>query len=99
MSPATHTGPAVEGGSAPSKSPPGDMARWIPFAAGAFLVAYFVYFAKDGLRGHFALDDLANIFYYHHRGNWSVLQALIEFPSTYLRPMGALFYLPIFHFA
>jgi hypothetical protein len=75
------------------------MARWIPFAAGAFLVAYFVYFAKDGLRGHFALDDLANIFYYHHRGNWSVLQALIEFPSTYLRPMGALFYLPIFHFA
>ena len=68
-------------------------------AATIFLIAYFVYFAKDGLRGRFALDDLANTFYYFHRGNWSVFQALIEFPSTYLRPMGALFYLPIFHFA
>src|SRR5262249_28645250 len=47
----------------------------------------------------FAFDDLANIAYYFHRGPWRLVLAQIEFCSTYLRPMGGLFYIPIFQFA
>ena len=95
----TQTQPVVRDDGAVKKPPAEGRARPIQYAAVVFLAAYFVYFAKSGLRGHFALDDLANMSYYFHRGTWSVILALIEFPSTYLRPMGAVFYLPIFHFA
>ncbi len=71
----------------------------IRLAGGGFIVAYFIYFARDGLHAHFIHDDPANIAYYWSRGVWPLIRAQFEFFSTYIRPMGGLFYLPIYHFA
>jgi hypothetical protein len=73
---------------------------WFKRLVGAgFVLAYFIYFARDGLYAHFIHDDPANIAYYWSRGVWPLIRAQFEFFSTYLRPMGGLFYLPIYHFA
>lgn len=98
MHSATQTQPAHEGGQLAATHGQ-KTAHLLQFASAAFLAAYFVYFAFAGLRGRFALDDLANMAYYFHRGTWSLILAQFEFCSTYLRPMGGLFYMPIFHFA
>lgn len=68
-------------------------------AGGGFVLAYFMYFAWDGLHAHFIHDDPANIAYYWSRGVWPLIRAEFVFFSTYYRPMGGLFYLPIYHFA
>ena len=65
----------------------------------AFLLAYFCYFNWGSLNVHFAIDDLGNMAHYY-RGGWRLL-LLSQFRVWYgdYRPMGGLFYVPIFHFA
>src|SRR6266700_3471215 len=93
----------VQSGLRESKRPPAGKsdgyARIMRIASAAILAVYFLYFAVDGLRARFAFDDLANMSYYFHRGTWRLILAQFEFCSTYLRPMGGLFYMPIFHLA
>ena len=44
------------------------MHRWRKLAFAAFVLAWFVYFTHDGLRVHFALDDLGNMAHYFRGG-------------------------------
>lgn len=73
--------------------------RWRKLAFAAFLLAYFVYFTRGGLRVHFALDGIGNLAHYYRQGPWAL--ALSQFTLWHgdYRPMGGLFYVPIFALA
>jgi hypothetical protein len=73
--------------------------RWPKFAFAAALLAYFLFFTYDGLRVHFAIDDIGNIGHYYLQGPWRL--ALSQFTLWHgdYRPMGGLFYVPILMFA
>jgi len=73
--------------------------RYIRLAGAALILAYFAFFGWDGLHARFGVDDPANLFWYWSRGTWPLIRAQFEFFSTYYRPMGGLFYLPIYDFA
>ena len=68
-------------------------------ALAAALTVYFCVFNWGSLRVHFALDDIANMGHYYEYSPWQV------FLSNFLpwrgdtRPLGGLFYMPIYHFA
>jgi hypothetical protein len=65
-------------------------------AAASLLVAYFLYFSWDRLRVPFSSDDLMNLDFYWKRGvGWMLLSQLPLWRGLY-RPMGAVFYLPLF---
>ena len=59
--------------------------------------AYFLYFAIPAIRAGFAPDDPMNMGFYWLRGFWPSVADMIRFWSTAYRPMGALFYMPIYH--
>ena len=63
------------------------------------LFVYFLYFAIPALKADFASDDPMNLRYYWGRGVWRCLIDSVNFWGGGYRPMGALFYLPIYHFA
>lgn len=71
--------------------------RKLAFAA--LLLAYFVYFTYDGLRVHFAIDDIGNIAHYYRGGPLSLGISQFTLWRGDYRPMGGLFYLPILAFA
>jgi hypothetical protein len=75
------------------------MHRWRRLAFAVFLLAWFVYFTYDGLRVHFAVDDIGNMAHYYRGG--PVALALSQFTIWHgdYRPMGGLFYVPILMFA
>src|SRR5579883_1148691 len=63
------------------------------------LFLYFLYFAIPAINAKWATDDPMNIRYYWDRGFWKSLSDSVNFWSGGYRPMGALFYLPIYHWA
>jgi hypothetical protein len=65
----------------------------------AIVLLYFACSAWGGLQAGFRNDDLINLHYYWTAGPWKALQGNLLFFSTFYRPMGAAFYLPLFHFA
>jgi hypothetical protein len=73
--------------------------RWPKLAFAAFLLAYFLYFTYDGLKVHFAIDDIGNMGHYYLGGPLAL--ALSQFTLWHgdYRPMGGLFYVPILMFA
>ena len=78
---------------------PPPSSHWRKFALAIFLTAYFLVFNWGSLRVHFALDDLANIgHYFEYSPLQLVLSNLLPWRGDY-RPMGGLFYIPIYHFA
>jgi hypothetical protein len=60
------------------------------------LAVYSLLFAHDALRAHFAPDDLGNLAGYWKRGFLVTLGDCLAFWTTAYRPMGGLFYLPIY---
>jgi len=46
---------------------------------------------------HFASDEMMNIYWYWEPGAWKVLCANVLFWRKIIRPMGGLYYLPLFH--
>jgi hypothetical protein len=70
--------------------------RWK--TAGAFLaiLTFFLYFAREGVRTHFAADDMMNIGGPWVRGWWLTLADNLRFWSTVVRPMGGLFYISLY---
>lgn len=73
--------------------------RWRKFALAISLTAYFLYCNWGSLRVHFAIDELANIRFYFDQTVWhNVLANLLPWRGDY-RPLGALFYLAVYHFA
>jgi hypothetical protein len=68
-------------------------------ALAVFLLAYFLFFNWDGLRVHFALDDIGNMAHYYRDGPWWLAASQFLPWRGYYRPMGGLFYVPILHFS
>lgn len=72
--------------------------RWTRFLAAVFLAAYFWRFCLVVLPFRFGTDELMNIDGHWEHGAWKVILANITFWSTFNRPMGAIYYLPLFTF-
>jgi hypothetical protein len=64
----------------------------------AVLIAYFLYFALPALRGGFRGDEMMNMVIYWKSGMLRSLLANVTFWTTFYRPGGALYYLPLYHF-
>jgi hypothetical protein len=62
------------------------------------LLAYFFHFALPALRGGFGDDEMMNLYLYWLAGPLKSIQANLCFWSTFPRPAGALYYLPLYHF-
>jgi hypothetical protein len=62
------------------------------------IVVYFVYFSWPGTFAPLALDTFANIDGYWRQGVSRLAVSQFQLWGGSYRPMGALFYLPIFHF-
>jgi hypothetical protein len=62
------------------------------------LLAYFLHFALLALGGGFGEDEMMNLYEYWWPGAFKSIQANICFWSTFYRPAGALYYLPLYHF-
>ena len=62
------------------------------------LVAYFLYFALPALHGGFREDEMMNISIYWRVGALKSLLTNLTFWTTFYRPGGALYYLPLYHF-
>lgn len=66
---------------------------------GALLLAAFFYaFQKRVLKAHFGPDEMMNIYNVWSPPLWKVLLANLAFWSKFVRPLSALYYLPLFHF-
>jgi hypothetical protein len=69
------------------------------FTLGAALIlANVLWFAHGGFAAYFSPDDMSNAYGYFITSTWKLAGALVVFFSSYYRPMGALFYLPLFRF-
>jgi hypothetical protein len=73
--------------------------KWRKPALAVLLTVYFLCFNWGSLRVHFALDDLGNMDHYYEYPPWQLLLAnFLPWRGDY-RPLGGLFYIPIYHFA
>jgi len=70
--------------------------RWTKLAWAAAIAAYFCYFAAGALSVKFAPDDLMNLDYYWRLPAAKLLLALVAPWQGGYRPIGALYYLPLF---
>src|SRR5262245_55255296 len=64
----------------------------------AVLIAYFLYFALPARHGGFREDEMFNIWMYWYASPVQCLFALVNFWTPILRPEGALYYWPLYHF-
>jgi hypothetical protein len=62
------------------------------------LIAYFLHFALPARQGGFREDEMLNLWAYWYVGPVQSLFALTKFWTSYYRPGGALYYLPLYHF-
>lgn len=60
------------------------------------IAAYFALLTWPALGMHFAPDDMQNMYRYWSSGVWRMLEANLIFVTSYYRPMGGLFYMPIY---
>jgi hypothetical protein len=78
---------------------PSPASKWRRLALAALLTAYFLAFNWGSLRVHFAPDDLSNIgHYFEYSPRQLVLSNFLPWRGD-SRPMGGLFYIPVYHFA
>jgi hypothetical protein len=63
----------------------------------AALFAYFVTLEWDRVATYFAADDMMNLGTYFRLGPWGALKSQFLLWQGFYRPMGAAFYLPLFH--
>ncbi len=64
----------------------------------AVLIAYFLYFALPARHGGFRDDEMMNLWTYWYLGAFQSVLGLAKFWTSYYRPGGALYYLPLYHF-
>src|SRR5437016_4877180 len=62
------------------------------------LLAYFFHFAIPAAGAGFGDDEMMNLYLYWLAGAFKSIQANLCFWSTFPRPAGALYYLPLYHF-
>ncbi len=61
------------------------------------VVGYLLLFNWDRLATHFAADDMMNMAIYYRLGFWRVFESQFAIWKGFYRPMGAAFYLPLYH--
>ena len=69
------------------------MRRATPFL---LIADYFLWFAFDGTRAGWMEDDPMNLYMYWKPGLAAVFQYNLTFWTGFYRPLGGLFYLPIY---
>jgi hypothetical protein len=62
------------------------------------LIVYFLHFAVRAIRVGFRDDEMMNLWTYWHAGFLKSLWANVTFWTTFYRPAGALYYLPLYSF-
>ena len=62
----------------------------------AAIAAWFLYFAHGGLQAGLSGDDLMNLYGYLQKPAPTLLLDTVRFWSTAYRPLGALFYIPLY---
>jgi hypothetical protein len=82
--------------STPLPAPPPRAHRWWKPACAVLFAAYFLLVSWDGLKAPFAVDEMAAIWWFWHPSPWRLLSSQFMLWRGYLRPMGGLFYVPIF---
>ena len=65
-------------------------------AGGILLAAYFIWFVIDGTRVGWTNDDPMNLYMYWKPGLAKVIESNFVFWNGFYRPLGGLFYLPIY---
>ena len=70
----------------------------IDLACVTVLIGYFLHFALPSLKGGLGADEPMNMYFYWHPGILRCLWANVCFWSSFYRPAGALYYLPLYHF-
>jgi hypothetical protein len=65
--------------------------------AALLLAAFFWAFLGRALKSHFGSDEMMNIYGYWQPALWKVALASLTFWSSFVRPLGAVYYLPLFH--
>jgi hypothetical protein len=69
---------------------------WLGVTGVALLSLYYFYFAWPTFRVPLLWDDVMNCHYYWSRPVWELIKGAIIFFSSYFRPLGGFFYLPLF---
>jgi hypothetical protein len=64
--------------------------------AAVILVSFFIFFHARAVGAYFANDEMMNIFGYWDPPFWKVVLAQLAFWSKFYRPMGAVYYLPLY---
>ena len=64
----------------------------------AVLIGYFLHFALPARHGGFREDEMMNLWTYWYLGALQSFLGLAKFWTSYYRPGGALYYLPLYHF-
>ena len=82
--------------STPLPAPPPRAHRWWKPSCAVLLAAYFFLISWDGLKAPFAPDEMRNIWWYWHPSPWRLLYSQFMLWHDWSRPMGGLFYVPIF---
>jgi hypothetical protein len=80
-------------------TPPGPLltrARLLRLAGAAVVLGCFVRFVAPGLGAGLASDDPMNIYYYWSNGVGGLARNLVLFFTDYVRPMGGVYYLPLY---
>ena len=72
-------------------------ARLIRAAFFAVLAIFFVEFHRRVLRVHFGPDEMMNLYGHWQPALWRVIAAHFAFWMDIVRPMGAIYYLPLYH--
>src|ERR1700677_4956596 len=70
--------------------------RWKNALAFLAILFFFLYFARVGVRTHFAADDMMNIGEPWQRGWWHTVADNFRFWSPAVRPLGGLYYLSLY---
>jgi len=92
-SPAPGQAPTAEAETPP---PPPNPNRWQKPAIALLFCAYFLLISWDAVKAHFAPDEMFAIWWYWHPSPWHLLISQFTIWSGALRPLGGLFYLPIY---
>jgi hypothetical protein len=74
----------------------GQRSRTVPVICALAICAYFLVLAGQGLRAGFTTDDLVNLTKYWNQPLTALVKANILYFSPAYRPMGAVFYCPLF---
>jgi hypothetical protein len=88
--------PLILDQSQPLPASPSRTDWWRKPAYAVLFAAYFFLVSWDTLKAPFAPDDMMNIWGYWHPSPWRLLVSQVMLWHGYSRPVGGLFYVPIF---